>query len=73
MQTGDTKIFEIRNRNGESKVTIFDVDNVRYDGRNNIFIVQTIFREKHYIPCTTDETYYTNAYILGEGRGRRYD
>ena len=73
MQTSDTKIFEIRNREGGSKLTIFDVDNVKYDGRNNIFVVQTIFREKHYIPCTTDETYYTNAYILGEGRGRRYD
>ena len=73
MQTGDTKLFEIRNRNGEAKFTIFDVDNVRFDGRNNIFIVQTIFRDKHYIPCVSEETYYTNAYIVGEGRGRRYD
>ena len=73
MQTGDTKIFEIRNRNGEQKFTIFDVDNDRYDGRNNMFVIQTIYRDKFYIPCIAEETYYTNAYILGEGRGRRYD
>lgn len=73
MQSGDTKIFEIRNRNGEQKFTIFDVDNVKYDGRNNIFVAQTVYRQKHYIPCLADEMYYTNAYILGEGRGRRYD
>ena len=73
MQTGDTKIFDVRNREGKTKFTIFDVDNVRYDGRNNIFIVQTIFREKHYITSREDEIYYTNAFILGEGRRRRYD
>lgn len=69
MQTGDTRIFDIRDRSGKTLHTIFNVDNVKFDGRNNMFIIQTIYKEKHFIPCVDTEQYYTNAFILGERRG----
>jgi hypothetical protein len=68
---GDTKIFTISDRNGEVKREIFDVDNVNFTIHSNIFIVQTIYKARYFIPCVDNETYYTNAYIHTEYTANR--